>query len=154
MTRIARIVVPGSPHHVTLRGNRGERVFFEDGDYQLYRDWLAQSCRKFGVSCWAYCLMPNHVHLILEPADASGLALALSCAAALRGLRQRAPRFADLIEGEADDAAFTPLRRAELIGRPLGAPAFLETIARQLGEAVAPAERGSKPRGAGVAESR
>ncbi len=63
-------------------------------------------------------------------------------------LLDRAPRFADLIEGEPDDAAFTPLRRAELIGRPIGAPDFLETIARQLGRAVAPAKRGRKPKGA------
>jgi hypothetical protein len=39
VTRIARIVVPGSPHHVTQRGNRRERVFFEDADYELYRDY-------------------------------------------------------------------------------------------------------------------
>ena len=49
MTRIARVVVPGLPHHVTQRGNRRERIFFEDGDYVLYRDWLGQSCRRFGV---------------------------------------------------------------------------------------------------------
>ena len=42
MTRIARVVVPGLPHHVTQRGNRRERVFFEDGDYALYRDWLGE----------------------------------------------------------------------------------------------------------------
>jgi hypothetical protein len=63
MTRNARIVVPGSPHHVMQRGNRRERVFFEDGNYELYRDWPAQSWRKFGVSVWAYRLMPNHAHL-------------------------------------------------------------------------------------------
>ena len=56
MTRIARIVAPGLPHHVTQRGNRRERTFFEDSDYALYRDRLAQSCRQFGVSCWAYRL--------------------------------------------------------------------------------------------------
>jgi putative transposase len=78
MTRIARIVVPHAPHHVTQRGNRRERVFLEPRDYELYRDWLAESCRKFGVSVWAYCLMPNHVHLILVPSDPAGLALALS----------------------------------------------------------------------------
>ena len=49
MTRIARVVVPGLPHHVTQRGNRRERIFFEDGDYALYRDWLGESCRRFGV---------------------------------------------------------------------------------------------------------
>jgi putative transposase len=78
MTRIARVVVAGLPHHVTQRGNRGERIFFEAEDFRLYKDWLAQSCRRFGVACWAYCLMPNHVHLILTPDDRAGLALALS----------------------------------------------------------------------------
>jgi putative transposase len=72
MLRIARIVVPDVPHHVTQRGNRRERVFLEDTDYGLYKDLLAQSCRKFGVAVWAYCLMPNHVHLILVPRDALG----------------------------------------------------------------------------------
>jgi putative transposase len=48
MTRIARIVAPGHPHHVTQRGNRGERIFFETADYRLYKDWLAESCRRFG----------------------------------------------------------------------------------------------------------
>ena len=78
MTRIARDVVPGLPHHVTQRGNRRERVFFEEADYALYRDWLGESCRRFGVEIWAYCQMPNHVHLILTPEDGEGLALALS----------------------------------------------------------------------------
>jgi putative transposase len=78
MARIARIVVPGLPHHVTQRGNRRERIFFEDEDYALYRDLLASACRKADVAVWAYCLMPNHVHLILVPADATGLARALS----------------------------------------------------------------------------
>jgi putative transposase len=67
MTRIARVVAPGLPHHVTQRGARRERVFFEDGDCALYRDWLGQSCRPFG-----------HVRLILTPEDGEGLALALS----------------------------------------------------------------------------
>jgi putative transposase len=60
------------------RGNRRERIFFNDEDYALYRDWLAESCAKFGVEVWAYCLMPNHVHLILTPADPAGLGLAMS----------------------------------------------------------------------------
>jgi len=78
MTRIARIVVPHAPHHVTQRGNRRDRVFLEAGDYALYRDWLAESCGKFGVSVWAYCLIANHVDLVLTPSDSAGLALALS----------------------------------------------------------------------------
>ena len=77
MARLARIVVPGLPHHVTQRGNRRQKVFFEDGDYALYRDLLAERCRKAGVAVWSYCLMPNHVHLVLVPATEDGLALAL-----------------------------------------------------------------------------
>jgi putative transposase len=78
MARLARFVAPSLPHHVTQRGNRGEPVFFEPGDYELYRDLLAAACRKAGVAVWAYCLMPNHVHLILVPRDMTGLARAMS----------------------------------------------------------------------------
>jgi putative transposase len=77
MSRLARLVAPGFPHHVTQRGNRRAPIFFEDGDYALYRDLLADRCRKASVACWAYCLMPNHVHLILVPATADGLARAI-----------------------------------------------------------------------------
>jgi putative transposase len=62
---------PRLPHHVTQRGNRRAPIFFQDIDYALYRDLLAERCRKAAVACWAYCLMPNHVHLVLVPATAS-----------------------------------------------------------------------------------
>ena len=78
MARLARIVIPGLPHHVTQRGNGRARVFFEDADYALYRDLLAASCRAAGVEVWAWVLMPNHVHLILVPSDADGLRRALA----------------------------------------------------------------------------
>jgi putative transposase len=77
MSRIARAVVPGLPHHVTQRGNRRGKVFFEEGDYALYRDLLAERCGKLGVEVWGWCLMPNHVHLILVPRSADGLARAI-----------------------------------------------------------------------------
>ncbi len=78
MSRIARLVVPHLPHHVTQRGNGSARVFFGDDDYRLYRDLLAESCKAAGVSCWAYALMPNHVHAILVPSDEDGLRAALA----------------------------------------------------------------------------
>jgi putative transposase len=78
MARLARVVIPGHPHHVTQRGNGRARTFFDDGDYALYRDLLAEHCRAFGVEVWAWCLMPNHVHLILVPSDADGLRAALA----------------------------------------------------------------------------
>ena len=63
MARLARVVVPGLPHHVTQRGNGRQRTFFTDADYALYRDLLAQSLKAAGVTCWAWVLMPNHVHM-------------------------------------------------------------------------------------------
>src|SRR5208282_3432326 len=77
MARLSRIVVPDVPHHVTQRGNRRQALFTEPGDYALYRDLLAERCRFNAVACWAYCLMPNHVHLILTPSTLDGLSRAV-----------------------------------------------------------------------------
>jgi REP-associated tyrosine transposase len=77
MPRSARLVVPGIPHHVTQRGNRRLATFFCEGDYALYRHLLGEGCRKAGTEIWAWCLMPNHVHLILVPAREDGLRAAL-----------------------------------------------------------------------------
>ena len=77
MARLSRITVPGLPHHVTQRGNRRQALFTEPGDYALYRDLLAERCRANRVACWAYCLMPNHVHLVLTPAAANALSRAV-----------------------------------------------------------------------------
>lgn len=73
MARIARLVVPGIPHHVTQRGNRRETTFFSEDDYRLYRALLAEAADKAKAEIWAYCLMPNHVHVILIPSDPDGL---------------------------------------------------------------------------------
>ena len=73
MARLARVVLPGLPHHVTQRGNGRARTFFDDADYKCYRDLLAESCHRAGVEIWSWCLMPNHVHLILVPSDEDGL---------------------------------------------------------------------------------
>ena len=53
-------------------GNRREPVFFEADDYRLYRRLVAAAERRAGAAVWAYCLMPNHVHLIVTPVDADG----------------------------------------------------------------------------------
>jgi putative transposase len=77
MARIARVVLPDYPHHVTQRGNRRQLVFFSDEDYRTYRTMLAKACRMARTEVWAYCLMPNHVHLILVPSRPDGLRAAL-----------------------------------------------------------------------------
>jgi putative transposase len=76
MARIARVVVPGCPHHITQRGNRGLQTFFRDDDYRAYLDLLAHWSRQYGVEVWAYCLMPNHVHIIAVPSSEDALRLA------------------------------------------------------------------------------
>ena len=78
MARIARVVIPGVPHHVTQRGNRREPIFFEDGDYALYRDLVAAAAKKARAEMRAYCLMPNHFHLIVTPSTEDGLRATLA----------------------------------------------------------------------------
>jgi putative transposase len=217
MARLARVVIPGHPHHVTQRGNGRSRTFFDDGDYALYRDLLAANCREAGVEVWAWCLMPNHVHLILVPSDPDALRRALarvhrsyagtiqarrkrtghfwqgrfgavamdeehlaaalryvslnpvrarlvqraqdwrwsSTRAHLRGkddgvtqlapIRQRFPRFADLLDNPPEADLFAQLRAAESIGRPLGDDRFLARLERLTGRPLKPAKRGPKP---------
>jgi len=77
MARLARVVIPGMPHHITQRGNRRRQTFFGDDDYAAYRQLMAQWCREHGVEIWAYCLMPNHVHLIAVPQSEDGLCRAI-----------------------------------------------------------------------------
>ncbi len=77
MARIARAIAPGYPHHITQRGNRRQQTFFCDEDYLTYLQLMSEWCLKRKVECWAYCLMPNHVHLILVPSDKEGIKLAV-----------------------------------------------------------------------------
>ncbi|MBR7619095.1 transposase [Phenylobacterium sp. 20VBR1] len=220
MARRARMIFPGLAHHVTQRGNRREPIFFEDGDQQIYLDLLATQLKRYGVACWGYCLMPNHVHLILTPSDETGLPRAVGEAhrryaafvgarggwtghlfqgrfgsvamdeahllAALRyvplnpvraGLVARAQDwpwssagahlagrdtpyvevapalsrvgdFAGLIAPADDiDPQWTAILRAELIGRPVGAKAWIEQLEAQSGRALSPQKRGPKPKG-------
>ncbi|MDD3906081.1 MAG: transposase [Candidatus Omnitrophica bacterium] len=74
MARIARIVVPGIPHHVTQRGNRRQDVFFSDNDRTFYLNLLHAHAKQCGLKIWAYCLMDNHIHVIVVPQHEDALA--------------------------------------------------------------------------------
>ncbi len=74
MARMPRLVVPGYPHHVTQRGNRRMKTFFCDDDYRAYLALVADAKADACVSVWAYCLMPNHVHLVVVPEQEDSLA--------------------------------------------------------------------------------
>jgi len=78
MPRTARVVFPGVPHHVTQRGNRRQPTFFGANDYATYLRIAAGAFAEARVQVWAYCLMPNHVHLIATPEAEEGLAKAVS----------------------------------------------------------------------------
>jgi hypothetical protein len=117
MARLARIVLPGIAHHVSQRGNRRETTFFTDADYRFYLDLLGESADAAGTRIWAYCLMPNHVHVVAVPQGEDGLR-----------------------------ATFAPLRRADSVGRPVGSPAWLAAQEARLGRPLAPGKRGPKRR--------
>lgn len=74
MARMARIVIPNIPHHVTQRGNRSQEVFFSDKDKLAYLNLLHKYAQNAGLTFWAYCLMDNHVHLIAVPKKEDSLA--------------------------------------------------------------------------------
>lgn len=73
MPRNARAVAVGYPHHVTQRGNNREPVFFDDGDRWAYLELLDYYTQKYQVNLWAYCLMTNHIHLLVVPHRAESL---------------------------------------------------------------------------------
>jgi putative transposase len=77
MARLARVVAAGSPHLVTQRGNRGQKVFFSSSDYELYLELLAEGAQRARTAVWAYALLPDRVHLLLVPSDEDGLRAAL-----------------------------------------------------------------------------
>jgi putative transposase len=73
MPRTARIVLPRYPHHVVQRGHNRQVIFAERNDYERYLATLQEFKRKFGIKVYAYCLMTNHVHLLLSPDDQEGI---------------------------------------------------------------------------------
>jgi putative transposase len=67
MPRSARIILPHTPHHIVQRGHNRQAVFTSDDDYNYYRENLAFFKKEFGCRIYAYCLMTNHVHLVIDP---------------------------------------------------------------------------------------
>jgi len=71
MPRKARIVLSNTPHHIIQRGHNRAVVFAEDSDYQFYMDNLSDLKSQLGCRVYSYCLMSNHIHLIVDPGDDS-----------------------------------------------------------------------------------
>ncbi len=77
MARLARVILPRYPHHITQRGNRRQDVFFKEEDYLYYLELLKHWCDDEKIEIWSYCLMSNHVHLIVTPRKSSNLSRAI-----------------------------------------------------------------------------
>jgi len=78
MARLARSTIAGYPHHVLQRGNYDQPVFGSEEDYRRYLEWLRDYAARYGVGIGAYCLMPNHVHVICVPRSDGALARAFN----------------------------------------------------------------------------
>jgi putative transposase len=94
MPRMGRVVLPNYPHHIVQRGHSRQVVFAATEDFQRYLSDLRELKALFGVKVYAYCLMTNHVHLLLAPGEAvAGLGQLMKALAA------RATRYRNKLEG-------------------------------------------------------
>jgi REP-associated tyrosine transposase len=167
MSRLARMVVPGLPHHVTRRGNRREAIFFEDGDQQLCCDMLGEQLRKFRVEVSEPVrvgrlgrVAPEVCGIVRQSESGSGPAC-VSCRGmgwsgvrahlageddrlvSVRPVLDRWPTFRDLLLEDCE-GKFISLREAEGIGRPLGTAGFVTELERRLSRPIARRAPGRK----------
>jgi putative transposase len=93
MPRLGRTILPDYPHHVIQRGHNRQIVFAEVRDYERYLATLAEFKDAYGVKVYAYCLMTNHVHLLLAPETSAGLGQLM------KRLAGRQTRYHNTLEG-------------------------------------------------------
>lgn len=74
MPRGQRLLIPNVCYHIIQRGNQKQNIFLEDADFRKYLQILLHYKRKYGFKLYAYCLMPNHIHLIVEVKEVNNLA--------------------------------------------------------------------------------
>jgi putative transposase len=101
MPREARFVMPGMPLHVVQRGINRDRCFFSEADYGTYLRFLGSSATRFGCAVHAYCLMSNHVHLLVTPhtPDACGALMKHLGQCYVQSVNKRLGRTGTLWEG-------------------------------------------------------
>ena len=93
MPRMGRIVLPNYPHHVVQRGYNRQVVFAEPSDYQRYLEDLRELKALFDVKVYAFCLMTNHVHLLLAPGNS-----VVGLGQLMKGLAGRMTRYRNKLE--------------------------------------------------------
>jgi putative transposase len=120
MPRIARVVIPGCPHHVIQRGNRRLRVFFSEEDKAFYLNLLRRQIAKHGIALWAFCLMDNHVHAVAVPESKESLA---------RGFGETHMKYTHVINTREDWKGY--LWQGRFITYPLDGP-YLRRVIRYI----------------------
>ncbi|MFV0436266.1 MAG: transposase [Desulfopila sp.] len=66
-SRSARLIIPAYPHHIIQRGHNRQTVFTAEDDYRYYLNNLAEWKEKLSCKVYAFCLMTNHIHLVVDP---------------------------------------------------------------------------------------
>lgn len=94
MPRMARLVLPNYPHHVVQRGHNKQVVFADASDFEHYLTNLRELKRSLAVKVYAFCLMTNHVHLLLDPGDDP-----MALAKLMKVLAARTTRYRNRLEG-------------------------------------------------------
>ncbi|MBP6483593.1 MAG: transposase [Rhodoferax sp.] len=112
MARLARLTLPGHPHHIIQRGNNRQVIFAAPADYQRMLDLLGENARRFGVSIHAYVLMDNHFHLLATPQLVDGLAQMMQAVGRryVRYFNERLQRSGTLWEGRYRSTVIQPVR--------------------------------------------
>lgn len=127
------MVLPGIPHHVTQLGNRRERTFFEDGDFALYLDLLADSAER--AQDWEW----SSTRALIAGADTRFVKVAPAL--------ERVGDFAAFLGQDFDEAlSYAALRKAESIGRPCGSREWLADMEARTGFSLIPKPRGPAPK--------
>jgi len=93
MPRRRRLFAPGLPYHVVARGNHRDAIFLHERDYRVYVRRMVRYRNRYGVGLFAYCLMPNHVHFLLRPAE-------LPLGKFMQGLQQSYTQYFNRVYGE------------------------------------------------------
>ncbi|CAN7633510.1 transposase [Pseudomonas sp. V98_8] len=94
MPRVGRVVLPNHPHHVVQRGHNRQVVFADARDFEYYLADLRELKEALGLRVYAYCLMTNHVHLLLSPGDTPA-----SLGQLMKALAARMTRYRNKLEG-------------------------------------------------------
>lgn len=94
MPRQARVVLPNFPHHIVQRGHNKQVVFAQSQDFESYLTHLKELKETFGVKVYAFCLMTNHVHLLLDPGDD-----VTALGKLMKSLAARTTRYRNRLEG-------------------------------------------------------